>query len=165
MLSFPVSQSKVEDLRRRMQALGVVEGDMKEHFFSPNHGRLRNSKAAVAVLLRHGPSKREVRCDSTSSQILNRFIARRALVREMEKEIAQQEGRAEASDNRPGLADERPEQHMARMFAKNYERDIAQPYPASRHTLLGDSGIPKVMIGILGETNSSKRRDSSSKKG
>ena len=156
MLNFPVSPGKVEDLRRRMKALTILEGDLTEHFYSPNHGRLRKSRAAVAILLRHVPTGREVRCESTTNQRLNRFIARRALVRAIENE----QNNEPEDKLRP--TDERPDQHMARMFAKSYERDVAQPYPAARHVLLGDSGIPKVMIGILGEPK--QRGDSSGKK-
>ncbi len=149
MPNFPVTPSKAEDLRRRMAALGITEGTLAEHFFCPNRGRARKKGAAVAVHLRHGPSQLEVRCQKSTSQPLNRFLARRALVRMLEKRAV---GNSPLNPKqRTPLADETPEKHMMRMFTKGFEKDIAQPYPLPSQKLLGAGDLPPKLISVLGE--------------
>ncbi|MBV9128739.1 MAG: peptide chain release factor-like protein [Verrucomicrobia bacterium] len=73
MLRFPVSLPKQEELFGRMRALQLGESDIEETYLRGN-----------AVSLRHRPSGVRVRCGRERSQGLNRFLARRLLVDELE---------------------------------------------------------------------------------
>ena len=150
MLRFPVSPSKAEDLRRRMVALGLVETDFSETFFCPSHGRQRKRRAQIGVQLYHTTTQSEIRCQKSTSQALNRFLARRMLVRLLEK---RRDGVLPETKSSKSVAppNESPQQHMQRMFARSFERDIAQPYPLPSQKLLGAGNLPAKLIGILGE--------------
>ncbi len=157
MLRFPVSPSKSEDLRRRMAALKLEENDLRESFFCPNNGRFRKRGSQVGVHLRHGASGLEARCHRSTSQPLNRFLARRMLVRLLEKQREGRDGetrakaKAKAKTGANVPSRETPEQHMQRMFSRSFEKDIAQPYPIPSQKLLGAGNLPPRLIGILGE--------------
>jgi protein subunit release factor B len=76
----PVSQSKREELGRRLLALGIREGDLVEKFIlGSGHGGQKINKTSSCVYLRHIPSGLEVKCGRTRSRELNRFLARREL--------------------------------------------------------------------------------------
>lgn len=153
MKHYPVSPSKVDDLRRRMQALGLTEDAFEERFFCPNQGRLRKRGSQVAVRLRHLETNTTVSCQRSTSQSLNRFLARRMLVRQLEKR--QDCTRSPISPLAPPPFSSSPgessAQHMHRMFARSFEKDIAQPYPIPSQKLLGAGEPPAKLIGILGE--------------
>lgn len=83
MTSFPVSDGKVSDLLRRMALLLLREEDLEETYYRPA-GKKSNSKALTGVMLLHRPTGIRVRCNRESSQGINRFIARRSLVEELE---------------------------------------------------------------------------------
>lgn len=158
MIRFPVSPSKAEDLRRRMAALCLAEDHFAERFFCPQHGRSAKRHAQTAVHLYHAASKTEVRCFKSTSQALNRFLARRMLVRQLEK-LNERPSRA----SKKPTGDESSSQHMHRMFVQNFERDIAQPYPIPSQKLLGIGDLPRKLIGVLGERETlprSNRRSS-----
>jgi len=85
MQAFPVSESKLRDLAARMESLGVKERDIQESFVrSSGPGGQNVNKVATCVMLSHPASGVSVRCQSTRSQALNRFLARRMLVDELE---------------------------------------------------------------------------------
>jgi peptide chain release factor len=70
---YPVSKRKAEELQSRMAAAGCDEKDLEESFL-PRCG----------VAIHHRPSGVRVRCCRERSQRLNRFLARRLLVEELE---------------------------------------------------------------------------------
>ena len=152
MLRFPVSPRKVEDLRRRMAALELHESDFVERFFCPNLGRVGKRHAKIAVQLYHAASKTEVRCFKSTSQALNRFLARRLLVKHLEKANEQSDLTEKPRASSDGSGN--PIQHMHRMFTQSFERDIAQPYPIPAQKLLGIGNLPAKLIGIHGERES-----------
>lgn len=87
MTVFPVSPKKMLELRHAMQRLGVHEGDFDESFVrSRGPGGQNVNKVATCVVLRHRSSGLEVRCQRERSQALNRFLARRLLLKRLEAE-------------------------------------------------------------------------------
>ena len=85
MPSFAVSEEKNTWLRERMQALGILENDIEEKFIrSSGHGGQNVNKTATCVYIKHVPTGTEVKCMKDRSQSVNRFLARRELVKRLE---------------------------------------------------------------------------------
>jgi len=83
---FPVSETSLKDLRRRMEALGVSESDLDESFVrSSGPGGQNVNKVATCVVILHRPTGLAVRCQRERSQAINRFLARRQLVEKLEQ--------------------------------------------------------------------------------
>ncbi len=69
-----------------METLGIREKDIEEKFIrSSGSGGQKVNKAATCVFLRHIPTGVEVKCMKERSQSLNRFLARRELIKRIEK--------------------------------------------------------------------------------
>jgi protein subunit release factor B len=86
MVSFAVSEEKNRWLQERMGALGIQEKDIEEKFVrSSGRGGQNVNKASTCVYLKHIPTGVEIKCMKERSQSLNRFLARRELVRRLEK--------------------------------------------------------------------------------
>ena len=86
MTIFPVSEEKNRWLQERMAALGIHEKDIEEKFIrSSGKGGQKVNKTSTCVYLRHIPTGIEVKWMRERSQSLNRFLARRELVRRIER--------------------------------------------------------------------------------
>jgi hypothetical protein len=72
---FPVSERKARALQSKMNALGCHERDLEESF------------RGTSITILHRPTSIRVRCNRERSQALNRFLARRLLVEELEARI------------------------------------------------------------------------------
>ncbi len=84
-VSFAVSEEKNRWLREKMEALGIEEKDLEEHFVrSSGRGGQKVNKTSTCVYLRHLPTGIEVKCMKSRSQSLNRFLARRQLLLKIE---------------------------------------------------------------------------------
>lgn len=83
---FAVSEEKNRWLRERMEALGIIEKDIEEKFIrSSGKGGQKVNKTASCVYLKHVPTGIEVKCMKERSQSLNRFLARRELIKRLEE--------------------------------------------------------------------------------
>ena len=86
MLLFPVSEEKNKWLQERMKALGIYEKDIEEKFIrSSGSGGQKVNKTSTCVYLKHLPTRIEIKCMEERNQSLNRFLARRELVRRVER--------------------------------------------------------------------------------
>jgi len=86
MTNFPVSDEKRRWLKERMEALKIDEKDIEEKFVrSSGAGGQKVNKTSSCVYLRHVPTGIEVKCMEERSQSLNRFLARRELVKRVER--------------------------------------------------------------------------------
>ena len=86
MILFPVSEEKNNWLKERMEALGISERDIDEKFVrSSGSGGQKVNKTSTCVYIKHIPTGIEVKWMKERSQSLNRFLARRELVRRIEK--------------------------------------------------------------------------------
>lgn len=74
-----------DQVARRMEALGVRVEDIEEKFVrSGGHGGQNVNKTATCVMLIHGPSGLQVKCQTTRQQGLNRTLARQLLLDKIE---------------------------------------------------------------------------------
>jgi protein subunit release factor B len=83
-----VSQSKRDQLKRRMTKLGIHEKDLIEKFIlGSGKGGQKVNKTSSCVYLRHTPTKIEIKCQRERSRSLNRHFARRELCDRIEERI------------------------------------------------------------------------------
>jgi len=86
MTLFSLSEEKDQWLKERMKALGIHEKDIEEKFIrSSGKGGQKVNKTSTCVYLKHIPTGIEVKFMRERSQSLNRFLARRELVKRIEK--------------------------------------------------------------------------------
>ena len=85
MTTFAVSEEKNSWLRKRMEELNIFEKDIEEKFVrSSGHGGQNINKTSTCVYLKHIPTGIEVKCMKDRSQSINRFLARRELIKKIE---------------------------------------------------------------------------------
>jgi len=83
---FGVGEEKDRWLKERMEALHIHEKDIEEKFIrSSGKGGQKVNKSSTCVYLKHIPTGIEVKFMRERSQSLNRFLARRELVKRIEK--------------------------------------------------------------------------------
>jgi len=86
MVTFAVSEEKNRWLKEKMEALGISEKDIEEKFIrSSGKGGQKVNKTSTCVYLKHIPSGIEVKCMKDRSQSINRFLARRELIKKIER--------------------------------------------------------------------------------
>lgn len=81
-----MGEEKEKWLKERLEALGIREKDIEEKFIrSSGKGGQKVNKTSTCVYLKHIPTGIEVKSMRERSQSLNRFLARRELVKKIEK--------------------------------------------------------------------------------
>ncbi len=86
MIKFPVREEKDRWLQEKMRALCIQEKDIEERFIrSSGKGGQKVNKTSTCVYLKHIPTGIEVKYMRERSQSLNRFLARRELIRRIER--------------------------------------------------------------------------------
>jgi protein subunit release factor B len=80
-----VKKEKEEQLKKRMDDLGIFEQDLIEKFIlGSGKGGQKVNKSSTCVYLKHLPSGLEVKCQMDRSREMNRFLARRELCDKVE---------------------------------------------------------------------------------
>ncbi len=83
---FKVSSRKEQALLERMKELSICEDDIEETFIrASGPGGQKTNKTSSCVCLRHIPTNIIVKCQRERSQALNRFLARRLLLDQIER--------------------------------------------------------------------------------
>ena len=83
---FNVSSRKEQALLHRMKELNICEDDIEETFVrASGPGGQKTNKTSSCVSLRHIPTNIIVKCQRERSQALNRFLARRHLLDQIER--------------------------------------------------------------------------------
>jgi protein subunit release factor B len=86
---FPVSPAKIEALLARIRALGIDPRLIEERFVrGGGPGGQKINKTASCVQLSYAPLGLGVRCQRERSRSLNRFLALRELVDEIELRVS-----------------------------------------------------------------------------
>ncbi len=85
---FGVSQAKEKKLLEKMRRYKIREKDLKENFISAaKKGGTKTNKTSSGVYLKHLPTGTEVKCSSSRSRPVNRFLARRRLADKIENAV------------------------------------------------------------------------------
>jgi peptide chain release factor len=88
MSKFGVSPEKERALEARLRTLQIHEEDLEETFIrSSGPGGQHVNKTSTCVRLMHRPSGFSVKVQSSRSQGLNRFLARRLLADRLEQQL------------------------------------------------------------------------------
>ncbi len=83
-----IRQEKWDDLRRKMEELGIREEDLVEKFIlGSGRGGQNLQKTSSCVYLKHIPTGIEIKCQRERSRDMNRYFARRDLCEKIETQV------------------------------------------------------------------------------
>lgn len=84
-MSRQITAERWSALRARMDQLNILESDLRETFVrASGSGGQKVNKTSSCVRLVHVPSGEEVRCQESRSQMVNRYLAREALCKQIQ---------------------------------------------------------------------------------
>lgn len=84
--SSKIGEAKQKELELKMEQLGIKESDIIEQFIrASGAGGQKVNKTSSCVYLKHIPTGIEVKCQRERYQAMNRFFARRILVKKIEE--------------------------------------------------------------------------------
>jgi protein subunit release factor B len=108
MINFGVSEQKRNELEKRMQSCNLHESDLEEKFVhSGGAGGQKVNKTSSCVYLKHIPTGLSVKVQTSRSQQLNRFYARRQLCELLENKTLGKDS-PQAKKNRENPEAKRP---------------------------------------------------------
>lgn len=92
---YPVSNSKADELLKQMEELEILEDDIVEKFIKGGgKGGQKINTTSNCVWLKHKPTGIEVKCQADRSRAMNRFLARRELVKKIDNLISGEKSKA-----------------------------------------------------------------------
>ncbi len=90
------SKEKHDQLRARMEKLGILDSDLVEKFIlGSGSGGQKINKTSSCVYLKHEPSGIEIKCQQHRSQEMNRFTARRELCDKLEERLFKEKSKVQ----------------------------------------------------------------------
>jgi protein subunit release factor B len=88
MINFGVTEQKMQELDRRMRNCNLLENDIEETFVrSTGPGGQKVNKTSTCVHLKHIPSGLAVKVQTSRSQPLNRYYARKQMCELLENKL------------------------------------------------------------------------------
>ena len=88
MINFGISVSKQKAIEDKFAKYNIKDCDLVEKFIhSSGNGGQNLNKVATCVYLRYIPLNIEIKCQKYRTQLLNRYVARKMLVEEIEKKL------------------------------------------------------------------------------
>jgi protein subunit release factor B len=83
-----IRKEKFDELHKRMESLGIKEGDLIEKFIlGSGSGGQKINKTSSCVYLKHIPTGIEIKCQRERSREMNRYYARKELCNRFEEKI------------------------------------------------------------------------------
>src|SRR6267154_819885 len=83
-----IRKEKFDELHKRMDRLGIKDGDLIEKFIlGSGSGGQKINKTSSCVYLKHIPTGIEIKCQRERSRALNRYYARKELCDRIEEKI------------------------------------------------------------------------------
>ena len=96
-----MTPQKEDELRARMEKLGIRETDIVEKFIlGAGKGGQKVNKTASCVYLKHLPTGIDVKCNRDRSQAMNRFFARRELCERIEAKLLGERSRRQQAQEK-----------------------------------------------------------------
>jgi len=93
MINFGITEPKAQQLHRRMQKCNLLENDIEEKFVrSSGPGGQKTNKTSTCVHLKHIPSGLAVKVQTSRSQPLNRYYARKQMCELLENKLLGKQG-------------------------------------------------------------------------
>lgn len=90
-----IRKEKEDALIQEMQRLGIKEEDILEKFLhASGSGGQKVNKTSSKVYLKHLPTGIEVSSEQDRKQVINRFLARRALVEKYKEKVLLEKSQA-----------------------------------------------------------------------